>query len=65
LRKYCWTAKLIGLESNKPPKILSYSPKLAIWVGVSTGPFSARPTNAVVDVETPVIVRTPLGISSM
>jgi len=45
--------------------MLSYSPKLVISVGVSTGPFGARPTNAVVDVETPVIVRTPLGISSI
>jgi hypothetical protein len=29
------------------------------------GPRGARPTNAQIDVATPVIVRTPLGISSM
>jgi hypothetical protein len=33
--------------------------------GSLTGPLRARPTNAVVDVLTPVMVRTPLGISSM
>ena len=35
-----------------------------IVVAASTGPRSARPTNAVTDVATPVIGRTPLGISS-
>jgi hypothetical protein len=32
--------------------------------GVFTGPRRARPTNAVIDVATPMIVRTPLGTSS-
>jgi hypothetical protein len=31
--------------------------------GLSTGPRAARPTNAVIDVATPVIARLPLGIS--
>jgi hypothetical protein len=31
----------------------------------STGPRSARPTNAVIDVATPVIGLTPLATSSM
>jgi hypothetical protein len=30
----------------------------------SVGPFTARPMNAVMEVATPVMVRTPLGISS-
>src|SRR6266481_6294385 len=30
-----------------------------------SGPRKARPTNAVIEVATPVIVRTPLGISSI
>jgi hypothetical protein len=33
--------------------------------GSFTGPDCARPMNAVIDVATPVIVRTPLGISSI
>src|SRR5262245_58502597 len=33
--------------------------------GSSTGPRAARPMKAVIDVATPVIVRTPLGTSSM
>ena len=36
-----------------------------IAIASSTGPRSARPTNAVIDVATPVIGRTPLGTSSM
>jgi hypothetical protein len=32
--------------------------------GSSTGPFHARPTNAVIDVLTPMIGLTPLGSSS-
>jgi hypothetical protein len=36
-----------------------------IFTGSSIGPFQARPTNAVIAVGTPVIVRTPLGTSSM
>ena len=32
---------------------------------VQIGPAAARPTNAVIDVATPVMVRTPLGTSSM
>jgi len=35
-----------------------------IVTGVFVGPRSARPMNAVIEVATPVIVRTPLGISS-
>jgi hypothetical protein len=31
----------------------------------STGPRGAQPMNSAIDVATPVIVRTPLGISSM
>jgi hypothetical protein len=33
--------------------------------GWFTGPCSARPMKAVIEVATPVIVRTPLGTSSM
>src|SRR5208283_3105971 len=33
--------------------------------GLFTGPDNARPRNAVMDVATPVMVRTPLGISSI
>jgi hypothetical protein len=34
-------------------------------VGSLTGPRAARPRKAVMEVATPVIVRTPLGISSI
>jgi hypothetical protein len=43
----------------------SKSPKLKIVVGSLTGPREARPRNAVMEVATPVMVRTPLAISSM
>jgi hypothetical protein len=33
--------------------------------GSLTGPRGATPTKAVIEVGTPVMVRTPLGISSM
>jgi hypothetical protein len=33
-------------------------------VGELTTPLAVRPMNAVIEVATPVIVRTPLGISS-
>jgi hypothetical protein len=34
-------------------------------IGSLIGPLSARPMNAAMEVATPVMVRTPLGISSM
>ena len=42
-----------------------YSVKLCTWIGVFTGPRGAKPTNAVMEVATPVIGWTPLETSSM
>jgi hypothetical protein len=53
------------LSTQSPPNVRSKSPKLLMVAGSFTRPRSARPMNAVIDVATPVIVRTPLGISSM
>src|SRR5450755_1626295 len=49
---------------DKPPKVRSKSAKLLIVVGSLAGPRSASPTNAAIEVATPVIVWTPLAISS-
>jgi hypothetical protein len=64
-RKNCWTAKLIVLLSQSPPKARVNSAKLWTSVGVFTGPRLAKPTNAVIEVATPVIGWTPLGTSSI
>jgi len=53
------------LSSHSPPKIRSKSPYDVIVTAWSTGPRSARPMNAVIDVATPVIGLTALGTSSM
>src|SRR5215813_99194 len=50
---------------HSPPNLRSKSPKFVISTGSLMGPMRARPTNAAIDVATPVIVRTPLGISSI
>ena len=47
------------------PKVRSKSPNPLTIVASSSGPRGARPMNAAIDVATPVMVRTPLGISSM
>jgi hypothetical protein len=53
------------LQAQRPPNTRSKSLKLLIVTGSSVGPRWARPMNAVIEVATPVIVRTPLGISLM
>ncbi|WP_210297448.1 hypothetical protein [Bradyrhizobium sp. 2S1] len=67
LRKKSRTAYPSALPIHSPPKMRSKSPKLLIVVDSSVGPRSARPTNAAIDVPTPVMVMvcTPLGTSSM
>jgi hypothetical protein len=52
------------LDAQSPPNWRSKSPKLVISTARLVGPFLARPTNAVVEVGTAVMVLTPLGISS-
>jgi hypothetical protein len=59
------TVKPRLLFSQSPPKVRSKSPKLLRVIGSLTGPRRARPRNALTDVATPVMARTPLGISSM
>ena len=67
-RNKWYTAKDMGPSLHSPPKMRSYAAKLQMRTGLSasvdTGPRRARPTNAVIDVATPVIVRAPLGTSS-
>jgi hypothetical protein len=53
------------LPGHSPPNVRSKSPKLLIVIAPSVGPRKARPVKAVIDVATPVMVRTPLGISLM
>jgi hypothetical protein len=53
------------LFAERPPKVRVNSGKLWTVVGTLTGPRVAYPTKPVTDVATPVIVRTPLGTSSM
>jgi hypothetical protein len=52
------------LVSASPPNSLSKSPKLKMRTASFRRPRGNEPTNAVIDVATPVMVRTPLGISS-
>jgi len=47
------------------PKRRWYSAMLVTRIGWPTGPKPLAPTNAVTDVDTPVMVRTPDGRSSM
>ena len=63
--KHCSAAKVIGASSHRLPNTRSNSAKLNTRTGRSTGPRRVRPTIAVIDVATPLIVRTPLGTSSM
>jgi hypothetical protein len=53
------------MSTCRPPSLRSKSAKLVSTIGSSVAPRAARPTNAVTEVDTPVMVRTPLGISSM
>jgi hypothetical protein len=64
LLKKSKTAKPSLLSFHRPPKMRSKSPNPLMVTGLFTGPFRARPMKAVMEVATPVIVRTPLGISS-
>ena len=59
LAKKSSTAYDIGPSDHRPPKRRPNSPKLLQIVGCSTAPRAARPTKAVIEVATPVIVRTP------
>src|SRR6476646_2660008 len=63
-RKKSRTAKPSALGSHSPPNVFSKSLNELIVTAPFTGPRRARPMNAVIDVATPVIVLTPLGISS-
>jgi hypothetical protein len=63
-RKKSCTAKPTLCPIASPPNVLWKSAKPFIVSGVLTGPREVRPTNAAMDVATPVIVRTPLLISS-
>ena len=64
LRKDGYAALLDAIVSQQ----VSVAAADAIWGRLKaaglTGPRKVRPMNAVTDVATPVIVRTPLGISS-
>jgi hypothetical protein len=42
-----------------------FHPAPRIWVGLSTGPREAKPTETVIDVSTPGIAWAPLAGSSM
>ena len=64
LAKKSRTAYPRGIAAFSPPKVRSKSPKLVNVTAWSTGPRTALPRKAVIDVATPVIVRTPLGSSS-
>src|SRR2546425_13229793 len=65
LMKKSRTAKPRGLSTHRPPNSFSKSPKLLIVAAPFVDPRRARPMNAVIEVATAVMVRTPLGISSM
>ncbi len=53
------------LLTSSPPNRRSNSAKPLMSTGSSVGPLTALPMKAVIDVATPVIVRTPLGTSSI
>ena len=63
LRKKLRTAKLSGLRGHSPPKTRSNSVKPLTVFGSFSGPHRVGPRKAVIEVATPVIARTPLGIS--
>jgi hypothetical protein len=63
LRKKLRTAKLRGLRGHSPPKMRSKSVNPFTTFGSFSGPQRVGPRKAVIEVGTPVIVRTPLGIS--
>jgi hypothetical protein len=64
LTKKSRTAYPSVMVRARPPKTRSKSAKLVMVTARFTGPREALPMNAVIDVATPVMVRTPLGISS-
>ena len=64
LRKKSRTEKPSAESFQSPPYSRSKSAKLVTVTGRSVAPRAARPTKAVTEVATPVIVRTPLGTSS-
>jgi hypothetical protein len=64
-RKKSRTANPRDCPIARPPKVLSKSAKPSTVNGVSRGPRDVRPTNAAIEVATPVMVRTPLLTSCM
>ena len=59
LKKNCRTWSVISLTAVSFPKFRSNSVKLRTRVGMLTRPRLIIPTNAAIEVDTPVIVRTP------
>jgi hypothetical protein len=65
LVKNCRTAYETGLSRSRPPYWRSKSAKLEIVIARLGSPLRVYPTNAAIEVATPVIVCTPLGFSTM
>ena len=64
LRKNWLIAYEASLRASKPPNTASNWAWLVVRTAVLSGPRAKKSTNAVFEVLTPEIVRTPLGISS-
>jgi hypothetical protein len=64
LAKKCETAYPSSDWSQSPPQVRSKSAHVKQVIGRVVDPRMVRPTKAVTEVATPVIVRTPLGSSS-
>ena len=60
-RKYSWTASASGDPLDRPPKLRSNSSQSDSVDGTSSGPSSARPTNAATAVPTPSMGLAPLS----
>jgi hypothetical protein len=59
------TAKPSALSGHSPPNCRSKSANPLTTTGSSAGPRRVRPTNAVIEVATPVMACTPPLTSSM